>query len=114
MTLTINQLEKEGITLLVLQGNLIFGEERDSFYEQIYNLLEANRPKIVLNMEGINFCDSSGLGCLITAFKAARDRGGDLKLLRLSREVQVLLDLTRLNTVFDIHTSEDEALASFK
>lgn len=114
MALTINLLEKEGVTLLELQGNLTFGEECDSFNEQIKNLLDANRLRIVLNMEGISFCDSSGLGCLITAFKAARDRGGDLKLLRLSKEVQVLLDLTKLSAVFDIHTDEDKALASFK
>ena len=61
MALTITQQDKEGITLLELQGNLTFGEECDAFNQQIKDLLEANRPRIVLNMEGINFCDSSGL-----------------------------------------------------
>ena len=114
MALTITQQDKEGITLLELSGKFIFGEECKIFNKQMEDLLEENRPRIVLNMEGISFCDSSGLGCLITALKATRDRGGDLKLLRLSKELQVLLDLTKLNTVFDIHTSEEEALASFK
>ena len=114
MALTITQQEKEGITLLELQGEFKFEEDSDSFYEQIKNLLEANKNKIILNLEEVSYCDSFGLGCLAAAFKATRDRSGDLKLLRLSQEVQVLLDLTKLNTVFDIHTSEEEALASFK
>ena len=114
MALTITQQEKEGSTLLELQGEFKFEEDSDSFYEQIKNLLEANKNKIILNLKEVSYCDSFGLGCLVAAFKAARDRGGDLKLLKPSEKVQALLDLTKLNTVFDIHTDEDEAVASFK
>ena len=114
MALTINLQEKEGITLLELSGKLVFGEECDAFDNQIEDLLDVNKFKIVLNLEEVSYCDSFGLGCLVAAFKSTRDRGGDLKLLNPGQQVQDLLDLTKLSTVFDIHTTEDEALASFK
>ena len=114
MALTITQQEKEGITLLELKGKLIFGEECDAFNKQIEDFLDADKNKIILNLKEVSYCDSFGLGWLVAAFKATRERGGDLKLLRLSQQIQDLLDLTKLSTVFDIHTSEEEALASFK
>ena len=114
MTLTFNQLEKEDITLLVLQGKLIFEEECDAFNQQIKALLAANKNKIILNLEEVSYCDSVGLDSLVKALVSAENRNGDVKLLKPSQKVQDLLDLTRLSTVFDIHTSEEEALASFK
>jgi len=114
MALNINQQERKGVVVLELSGRLKFGEDCDTFNQQIDDLLDANKARIVLNLEGVSFCDSSGLGCLITGLKATRDRGGDLKLLRPSQEVQNLLGLTRLSAAFDIHSTEDEAVASFK
>jgi len=114
MALTINQLEKEGITLLELQGKLTFGEECEIFNKQIKDLLDTNKNKIILNLEEVSYCDSSGLGNLLTALGTVTAQGGDLKLLKPSEKIQDLLDLTKLNTIFDIHTSEEEALASFK
>ncbi len=114
MVLVINQQEREGVVVLALSGKLKFGEGCDIFNKQIKDLLDANKNKIILNLEEVSFCDSSGLGCLITVLKAARDRGGDLKLLRPSQEVQDLLDLTKLSAAFDIYTTEDKTVASFK
>ena len=114
MALTITQQEKEGITLLVLQGKLIFEEECDAFNQQIKALLAANKNKIILNLEEVSYCDSVGLDCLVKALVSAENRKGDVKLLKPSQKVQDLLEITKLNTVFDIHTSEEEALASFK
>ena len=114
MALTINQQEKEGITLLELQGKLIFEEECDAFNQQIKDLLAANKNKIILNLEEVSYCDSVGLDCLVTALVSAENRNGDVKLLKPSQKVQNLIDRTKLNTVFDIHTDEDKAVASFK
>ncbi len=114
MALTINLQDKEGVTILVLSGKLICGEGCDTFSKQIEDLLQKNKNKIILNLEEVNFCDSSGLGYLIKDLNATREQGGDLKLLKPSQKVQDLLDLTKLSTVFDIHSTEDEAVASFK
>ena len=114
MSLTINLQDVKGATILVLSGKPICGEGCDAFNKQIEDLLQENKNKIILNLEEVSYCDSSGLGYLIADLKATRDQGGDLKLLSPSQEVQNLLDLTKLSTIFDIHTTEDEAVASFK
>ena len=114
MALVINQQEREGVIVLELSGKLVFGEECDSFNQQIKDLLDANKNKIILNLEEVKYCDSVGLDCLVNALVSAENRNGDVQLLKPSKKVQDLLDLTKLNTVFDIHTSEEEAVASFK
>ena len=114
MALTITQLEKKGVTLLELGGKLIFGEECDAFNQQIKDLQDADKNKIILKLEQVSICDSSGLGNMLTALGTVTARGGDMKLLKPSEKVQALLDLTKLNTVFDIHTDEGKAVASFK
>ena len=114
MTLVINQQEREGVVVLTLSGKLVFGEDCDAFNQKIKDLQNADKNRIILNLEEVGFLDSSGLGCLITVLKATRDRGGDLKLLSPSQEVQNVLGLTKLSAAFDIHTTEDEAVASFE
>ncbi len=114
MALIMNQQDREGVVVLNLSGKLIFGEDCDAFNQQMKDLQDADKNRIILNLEEVGFLDSSGLGCLITVLKATREQGGDLKLLRLSQEVQNLLGLTNLSAAFDIHTNEDEAVASFK
>jgi anti-sigma B factor antagonist len=114
MALVINQQEREGVVVLTLSGKLIYGEDCNTFNQQIKDLQDANKNRIILNLEEVGSLDSSGLGCLITVLKATRDRGGDLKLLSPSQEVQNLLGLTKLSAAFDIHATEDEAVASFK
>ncbi len=114
MALTINQAERDGVIILELSGRLVIGKECDAFNQQIEDLLDANENKIILKLEQVSYCDSFGIGWLVAALKAARDRGGDLKLLKLSKKVQAYLDVTKLNTVFDIHATEEEAVASFK
>ena len=114
MALVINQQEREGVIILGLSGRLVFGEECDAFDQQVKDLLAANKNKIILNLEEVSYCDSVGLDSLVKALVSAEDRNGDVKLVKPSQRVQDLLDLTKLNTVFDIHTSEEEALASFK
>ena len=114
MSLTINLQDIKGVTVLELRGELVFGGDRDAFHQRIKDLLDANKTRIVLNLEGVNSCNSSGLGCLIRALLSTKRQNGDLKLLRPSQKVQDLLELAMLGTVFDIHTTEDEAVASFK
>lgn len=114
MSLTINLQDIKGVTILELRGKLVFGEDCDAFNQQIKDLLDANKARIVLNLEGVKYCDSAGLDCLVRALMPARRQNGDLKLLKPSQKVQDLLDLTKLGTVFDIHSTEDKAVASFK
>jgi anti-sigma B factor antagonist len=66
-----------------------------------------------MNLAGINYIDSTGLGELVGAYRQVKSQGGDLKLLNLNKKVTDLLQITKLYAVFDIHTDESQAVASF-
>jgi anti-sigma B factor antagonist len=67
-----------------------------------------------LNLADVNYIDSSGIGELVTAFTTARNSGGEVKLLHLTKKVHDLLQITKLYTVFDVHNDEIAAAASFR
>lgn len=87
MALVINQQEKESVVVLKLSGKLTSEEECDAFNKQIEDLLQEAKNKIILNLEEVNFCNSSGLGCLVRALESTRRQNGDLKLLSPSQNV---------------------------
>jgi len=66
-----------------------------------------------MNLAGINYIDSTGLGELVSGYRMIKSQGGELKLLNLNQKVADLLEITKLYTVFDIHRQEAEAVASF-
>ena len=67
-----------------------------------------------MNLAGVKYIDSSGIGELIANYTTVRRGGGQLKLLNLTDKVQDLLVITKLLTVFDVYDSEADALGSFK
>ena len=73
----------------------------------------AEHPRVVLDMGRVGFVDSSGVGALVGLMNSARERGGDLKLTALSPDLDTILELTRLDRVFEIHDSVDAAVRSF-
>lgn len=113
----------EGYTLKytteVRQGRtvLIVGEERldasnsGDLREIMLNLLEAGGQQLVIDLSQVNFIDSSGLGALLSGFKSANLRSGSLVLAGLQSRVQSMFELTRLQRVFEIFSSVEDALA---
>ncbi|HEY2456811.1 MAG TPA: STAS domain-containing protein [Candidatus Acidoferrum sp.] len=102
------------ITLVDLSGRIALGEGSALLRKTIRDLLEGGRLKIVLNLGDVNYIDSSGIGELVSGFTAVRNRGGELKLLNLTRKVHDLLQITKLFTVFDVYSDEHTAVHSFK
>ena len=80
----------------------------------IRRLLEEGKKRILLNLAGISYVDSSGIGELVSSYTAINKEGGQLKLLNLTQKIQDLLTITKLLTVFDVYDSEADALNSFK
>lgn len=74
-----------------------------------------NKPnaKIIINLEGINFIDSSGFGVFLSAMKAANNNYGALKICNVSEEVMELFKLLQLHNVFELYSSKDECITSF-
>ncbi|HYO84518.1 MAG TPA: STAS domain-containing protein [Bryobacteraceae bacterium] len=113
MELEIRAKEREGITILELKGRLIVGEPVAALRERIRELCENGNPNIVLDLAGVDYIDSTGLGGLVISFTSLRKSGGSLKLLNLNQRNIELLVLTKLTTVFEIFDEEQDAVNSF-
>lgn len=103
----------DDVTILDLSGSIRLGEEEAHLREKVKSLLAAGRTKILLNLEQVDYIDSSGIGALVYSFTTARKQGGYLKLLNLSQRVHDVLTLTKLLSVFEEFKDEDEAVRSF-
>jgi anti-sigma B factor antagonist len=112
MTLTPRRLDD--VVILDLSGRITIGEGTLMLRDQIHKLLDAGETKFLLNLADVDYIDSSGLGELVSSFTTVRNKGGQLKLLNLTRRVRDLLQITKLLTVFEAFDNETEALKSLK
>ena len=113
MSLTINIREATNATILELAGRLTLGASGPSLQETVRELLASSHKNIVLDLGGVAYFDSYGLGQLIAVNTTALSRGGAIKLLNLNQKAEELMLLTKLYTVFAIYTDESTALMSF-
>ena len=101
------------VKIVDLSGRISLGEESAALRDLIMNLLSKGERKILLNLAGVNYIDSSGLGALVSGFTSVRKAGGELKLVNLTDKVDNLMEITKLYTVFDIADDEPTAVQSF-
>ncbi len=113
MTLRISQRTINGISVLDCDGRIVFGEETAALREAVNAALAAN-PSLVLNLSGVNYIDSGGLGTLVSIFTSARKDGGSVKLASLTERVGDLMQVTKLLTVFEVYENEEQALKAFR
>ena len=113
MALDIAQREREGITILDLKGRLTVGNEASAFRDRISALHQAGTHNLVLNLQGVDYIDSTGLGALVMCATSLRKNSGNMKLLHLNRRNIELLVMTKLATVFEIFTDEQDAVNSY-
>jgi anti-anti-sigma factor len=81
--------------------------------DAISEALKNGQPRVVLDMEGVSFVDSTGLGSVIAALKQIRSSQGDLRLAAPNQQVRVVLELTTLDRVFPYYSTVEEALTGF-
>ena len=113
MKVNIGEREHEGIILLDLSGRLVAGETVAALREKISELVTSGRVNAVLNLQQVDYIDSSGLGAMVMCFTSIRRAEGKLKLLNLTRRNVELLVLTKLETVFEVFDEEQQAVNSF-
>jgi len=101
------------VTVVDLGGRIVLGDGSALLRKTIRQLMEADRMKILLNLADVDYIDSSGIGELVHAYTSVKNRGGELKLLHLTRKVHDILQITKLYTVFDVHSDEAAAVRSF-
>jgi anti-sigma B factor antagonist len=112
--LNINERQAGDVTVLDMSGKITIGEGSVALRTAIRRLLEEGKKRILLNLAGVSYIDSSGIGELVSSYTAISNAGGQLKLLNLTQKLRDLLTITKLLTVFDVYESEAEALNSFK
>jgi anti-sigma B factor antagonist len=112
MALEFEEHEREGVTILALKGRITVGEVTP-VRDKITEWTAAGHKQIVLDLEHVDYIDSTGLGNLVISYTQVKNAGGALKLLHLNKRNVELLALTRLHTVFEVFAEESDAVNSF-
>lgn len=101
------------VTVLDLKGKMTLGEGDELLKDKINSLLQQDRKQILLNLEGVPYIDSAGLGEIVRTYTTVSRQGGKLKLVNLTKRITDLLSITKLLTVFETFDAEQEAIRSF-
>lgn len=112
--LNIIERHHEHVTVLDLAGKIKMGDDLVKLGMALRFIVGEGEKNILLNMAGISYIDSSGLGELISVYNAVQKSGGELKLLHLTDRVSQLMIITKLLTVFESFDSEEAAINSFQ
>lgn len=112
MNLKIETRQADGVTIASCQGRIVFGEEATVLRDNLKRLLGSTR-QVVLNLAGVTYIDSGGLGTLVGVYSSARASGADIKLTGLGQRLRDVLQITKLVTVFEVYDTEQEAIGAF-
>ena len=113
MSVTINVREAGNVTIVEVAGRVTLGAAGPSIQDTVRELVDSLHTNIIIDLGGITFLDSSGLGQLVASAATAASRGGAVKLLNLTERIYDLMVLTKLCTVFAIYADEATAVMSF-
>ncbi len=113
MALKFKTRQVDGITILDLSGRITLGEGSVTLRDAVKDALSKGSGRILLNLADVDYIDSSGIGELVSAYTSVKNAGGELKLLKLTKKVHDLLQITKLYTVFDVRDDETTAISSF-
>ena len=109
----INRHEEGSVTIIEPKGKITIGEGDVLLREEISRLLQEEKKKLVLDLGGVSYMDSAGVGELVSVYTSVKKRGGELKLSCLTRKIKDLLQITQLMTIFDTYETTQEAVTSF-
>jgi anti-sigma B factor antagonist len=113
MPLKIDSREVAHVTILDIEGRIVLGDEIHQLRDAVHDLVTEGKKKIILNLAGVDYIDSSGVGELVGCYTTVRNSGGELKLLNITQKVHDILHVTKLYTVFDVKNDEFTAVKSF-
>jgi anti-sigma B factor antagonist len=113
MPLTTTTRQAGSVTIVDISGRIILGQETASLRGLVSDLLSKGHNKILFNLADVDYIDSSGVGYIVGAFSSVRNHNGELKVLNPTRNVQDVLQKTKLNRILEIKDDEAAALRSF-
>ena len=114
MTFSYSTTHQGGITIFKLEGEIIEKGQTTGLMEQIDTLLSSGKKNIILDLEGLRYMNSSGLNVLVNILTKARNAGGDVSVCHISEKIKSLLVVTRLDTIFHIVPTVEEAIQRLK
>ena len=101
------------VTILTVKGDLVIGEAETAFKKTVTRLIEDGRVNFLVDLRQVNFLDSSGLGALVRAMTISQKEGGQTKLLCAGPQVKRLLEMTKLDSLFENYNDMESAVSSF-
>lgn len=101
-----------GVLVVKVEGQLIVGN-RQELKTVVQEALDNGERKFLIDFSKTGYIDSSGLGALVSISKKIREQGGDLRLSGLNEDLRSLFELTKLDTLFAIADTSEQALAAF-
>ncbi len=101
------------VAVLHLQGKIMGGPDATSLHEKLHELIETGTRSVVIDLKDVDWMNSSGLGILIGGLSAIRKSGGDLRLASVTEKIEEVLRITKLDRVFDVYGSTEEAVTSY-
>ena len=101
------------VTILDLKGKITLGEGDEALKDKVHSLMNQDKKRILLNLAGVPYIDSAGLGEVVRTYTTVSRQGGQLKLVNLTKRITDLLSITKLLTVFETFETEPEALKSY-
>jgi anti-sigma B factor antagonist len=114
VNLKVSTRQVDGVSIVDCSGRITLGEGSVVLRDTVKDLLAKGQKKILLNLGDVNYIDSSGIGELVSAYTTVKNQGGELKLLKLTKKVHDLLQITKLYTVFDVKDDEATAVKAFR
>jgi anti-sigma B factor antagonist len=114
MTFEYNFTKKDGINTYALKGELIDKLQSAELLQEIDTAITHNENKILLNLEDLKYINSSGLSVLINILTKSRKSGGEVAIFAVNKKITELLVITKLNSVFNVRSSAEEAIAVLK
>jgi anti-sigma B factor antagonist len=111
--LTIDERSVGDVTILVLSGQMLLDDGDLAFGKRINDLIDRGRTKVVLDLGGVTYIDSSGIGMLAGKLKRVKEHGGDIRLLHLNPRAESLFGMLKLFIVFERFEDESTAVRSF-
>jgi|SRR4051794_16412281 anti-sigma B factor antagonist len=113
MDMTTTMRQAASVAIVDISGRIVLGKESAALRNLVLEMLNGGHTRILFNLAGVNYIDSSGLGLLVSAHTSVRKQGGELKLINLAKAVHDLMQMTKLYTVFEILDDEAVAVKSF-
>lgn len=106
--------ERDGVVIIDLEGKLMGGADSDPLREEFKRIAERGLKRIIVNLDGVPWMNSSGLGVLLAAFIQIRKNGGEMRFLNTQERVRSILTTTKLEKMIESYDNEDTALDSFR